>query len=309
MRQRDGRVFSIWMAASHRDSNTIIVATADHGESFSDGYWTDDSEDLHYAETQIRRRFRCPASAAATLKTEDGDLSDVAPSILAALAIGKPSWMDGHDLIGAANAGALPKPPSRCISRNQARSAAPRSERSPRTPALPSRLVFSFGTDDAFRYRSRSRRDELSRLYAGRRDAAGDGNQAALRQRARLRPAGLRSMNSGAWSRPAFNLNLAAWRGIRRRHPDPIGRALELRFYTAGSIQSALATLQIGSTGAPLTSSISSRRSFSSGIGAAEQPLHESLALDQSFSAPTTYACFNLHQFALARHRAPAPNP
>ena len=51
-------------------------------------------------------------------------------------------------------------------------------------------------------------------------------------------------MNSGAWSRPAFNLNLAAWRGIRRRHPDPIGRALELRFYTAGSIQSALAMLQ-----------------------------------------------------------------
>ena len=115
-------------------------------------------------------------------------------------------------------------------------------------------------------------------------------------------------MNSGAWSRPAFNLNLAAWRGIRRRHPDPIERALELRFFAAGSIQSALATLQ--------------NRIYRSTIDQLElKPplflvghwrsgttlLHELLALDQSFAAPTTYACFNPHQFVLARHRAPAP--
>lgn len=102
--------FLDWMAASHRDSNTVIVATADHGESFSDGYWTHDSEDLHYAETHIPLLISLPGQRRGYTETEDGDLSDVAPSILAALAIGKPSWMDGHDLIGAANAGAPPEP-------------------------------------------------------------------------------------------------------------------------------------------------------------------------------------------------------
>jgi arylsulfatase A-like enzyme len=102
--------FLDWMAASHRDSNTIIVATADHGENFSDGYWTHDSEDLHYAETHIPLLISLPGQRRSYTETEDGDLSDVAPSILAALAIGKPSWMDGHDLIGAANAGAPPEP-------------------------------------------------------------------------------------------------------------------------------------------------------------------------------------------------------
>jgi omega-hydroxy-beta-dihydromenaquinone-9 sulfotransferase len=113
-------------------------------------------------------------------------------------------------------------------------------------------------------------------------------------------------MNSGAWSRPAFNLNLSAWRGIRGRNPEPIDRRLELRFYLAGSVLSALGTLQ--------------RRLYRSVLARVDlRPplflvghwrsgttlLHELLALDESFAAPSTYACFNPHQFLLARHRAP----
>ncbi len=102
--------FLDWMAASHRDSNTILIVTADHGENFSGGYWTHDSPDLHDAETHIPLLISLPGQSRGYTETEDGDLSDVAPTILAALGIGKPSWMDGHDLIGAAQAGAPSEP-------------------------------------------------------------------------------------------------------------------------------------------------------------------------------------------------------
>jgi omega-hydroxy-beta-dihydromenaquinone-9 sulfotransferase len=116
-------------------------------------------------------------------------------------------------------------------------------------------------------------------------------------------------MNSRAWSRPAFNLNLAAWRNIRSRRREPIDRALELRFYLTGSMLSALGTLQ--------------QRLYRRTLGQLElKPplflvghwrsgttlLHELLALDESFAAPSTYACFNPHHFLLARHRAPSLN-
>jgi omega-hydroxy-beta-dihydromenaquinone-9 sulfotransferase len=114
-------------------------------------------------------------------------------------------------------------------------------------------------------------------------------------------------MSSGAWSRPVFNLNLQAWRRMRARHPDPIGRALEMRFYLAGSVLSALATLQeriyqpsLG--GIDLHAPIFIVGHWRSGTTL----LHELLALDSVFAVPTTYACFNPQHFLLSRHRAPA---
>jgi arylsulfatase A-like enzyme len=65
--------FLDWMATSHRDANTVLIVTADHGESFS-------------------------------------DLTDIAPTLLAVLGIGKPSWMDGHSLIGTAPAPSTGEP-------------------------------------------------------------------------------------------------------------------------------------------------------------------------------------------------------
>src|SRR5690348_17066227 len=114
-------------------------------------------------------------------------------------------------------------------------------------------------------------------------------------------------MNSGAWSRSTFNLNLSAWRSIRARHPERIEGALQARFYLAGGTLSALGmiqerlyrrTLHRLELGPPLFL-VGHWRSGTT-------LLHELLALDEQFAAPDTNACFNPHHFLLARHRAPS---
>lgn len=102
--------FLDWMATSHRDANTVLVVTSDHGENFSDGWWSHESPDLHYAETHIPLLISLPHQTRGYTETEDGDLTDLAPTLLAALGIGNPSWMDGHSLIGAAQAAFPPQP-------------------------------------------------------------------------------------------------------------------------------------------------------------------------------------------------------
>jgi omega-hydroxy-beta-dihydromenaquinone-9 sulfotransferase len=115
-------------------------------------------------------------------------------------------------------------------------------------------------------------------------------------------------MSSSAWSRPAFNLCLSAWRDIRRRHREPLGPALELRFYVAGSALSALARLQKRLYGRVLGQLELRPPLFLVGHWRSGTTLlHELLALDERFAAPSTYACFNPHHFLLARHHtAPA---
>jgi arylsulfatase A-like enzyme len=102
--------FLDWMATSHRDANTVLVVTSDHGENFSDGWWSHESPNLHYAETHIPLLISLPGQSRGYTETEDGDLTDIAPTLLAVLGIGKPSWMDGHPLIGAAQAASPPQP-------------------------------------------------------------------------------------------------------------------------------------------------------------------------------------------------------
>jgi arylsulfatase A-like enzyme len=99
-----------WMATSRRDANTVLVVTSDHGENFSGGWWTHESPDLRYAETHIPLLISLPGQGHSYTETENGDLSDLAPTILAVLGIGKPSWMDGHPLIGAARTALPPQP-------------------------------------------------------------------------------------------------------------------------------------------------------------------------------------------------------
>ena len=102
--------FLDWMSASHRDANTILVVTADHGENFSDGWWSHESPDLHYPETHIPLLISLPGEKRGYTETEDGDLTDIAPTLLAELGIGEPSWMDGHPLIGPTQAAAAAEP-------------------------------------------------------------------------------------------------------------------------------------------------------------------------------------------------------
>lgn len=102
--------FLDWMATSHRDTDTVLVVTADHGENFSDGWWSHTSPSLHYPETHIPLLISLPQQKRGYTETEDGDLTDVAPTILAVLGIEKPSWMDGHSLIGTTGAASLAEP-------------------------------------------------------------------------------------------------------------------------------------------------------------------------------------------------------
>jgi len=114
-------------------------------------------------------------------------------------------------------------------------------------------------------------------------------------------------MSLGPWSRPTFNLNLSAWRGIRARHPEPIDRALELRFYLAGSALSALGMLQKRLYRSILYQLDLRPPLFLVGHWRSGTTLlHELLALDECFAVPSTYACFNPHHCLLAHHRAPA---
>ncbi len=114
-------------------------------------------------------------------------------------------------------------------------------------------------------------------------------------------------MSSGAWSRPVFNLNLSAWRSIRARHPEPIDRGVELRFCLTGSLLSALGMLQQRLYRRILGQLVLRPPLFLVGHWRSGTTLlHELLALDEQFAAPSTYACFNPDQFLLAHHRAPA---
>lgn len=91
--------FIDWMAAGHRDANTIVIVSSDHGENFSGGFWSHGSSDLRYPETHIPLLVSLPGQAHGVTETENGDLSDVAPTILSLLAVKIPSWMEGHPLL------------------------------------------------------------------------------------------------------------------------------------------------------------------------------------------------------------------
>jgi arylsulfatase A-like enzyme len=102
--------FVDWMATSGRDANTILAVTSDHGESFSGGWWSHGSPVLHYAETHIPLLISLPHQNRGYTETEDADLTDIAPTLLGVLGIGKPSWMDGHALTGPTQGVSPPEP-------------------------------------------------------------------------------------------------------------------------------------------------------------------------------------------------------
>ena len=93
---------------------------------------------------------------------------------------------------------------------------------------------------------------------------------------------------------------------MRARHPEPIGRALEMRLYLAGGMLSALASLQSRIYRSALREINLCPPVFIVGHWRSGTTLlHELLALDDAFAVPTTYACFNPQQFLLSRYRSP----
>jgi arylsulfatase A-like enzyme len=102
--------FLDWLANSHQGGNTVLIVTSDHGENFSGGWWSHESPDLRYAETHIPLLISLPGQSRGYTVTDDGDLTDVAPTLLALFGIAEPSWMDGHPLLGAARTASSPEP-------------------------------------------------------------------------------------------------------------------------------------------------------------------------------------------------------
>jgi arylsulfatase A-like enzyme len=102
--------FLDWLAGNNRGANTILIVTSDHGENFSGGWWSHESPDLHYAETHIPLLISLPGQRQGHTESADGDLTDIAPTILSLLGVAIPRWMDGHPLIGAVPAASAPQP-------------------------------------------------------------------------------------------------------------------------------------------------------------------------------------------------------
>ena len=116
-------------------------------------------------------------------------------------------------------------------------------------------------------------------------------------------------MSANAWSRPVFNLNGAAWRGVQRRNREAIGRGLAMRFYLAGGALSAIGALQKRMYRRAVEQIVLRPPVFLVGHWRSGTTLlHELIALDESFAAPSTYECFNPDHFLLAPNRAPDRN-
>ncbi len=106
------------------------------------------------------------------------------------------------------------------------------------------------------------------------------------------------------WSRSVFNLNHRAWREIRKRHPGFKGRQLDARLRVCGRLFSTLHVAQQAVFGRALRDVAVSRPVFILGHWrSGTSLLHELLALDEQMVSPTTFACFNPHNFLLT------PNP
>ena len=90
------RLFITRLAEVVDMSNTIIILTADHGESFSHGYWGHRGQHLYESLIHIPLIIKLPGTS--TGKTIDMPLEhiDIAPTILELAGIQTPAWMEGR---------------------------------------------------------------------------------------------------------------------------------------------------------------------------------------------------------------------
>jgi arylsulfatase A-like enzyme len=90
--------FLNWLNESARRTHTILVVSADHGESFHQ-WWGHQSPFLLYPEVHIPLLISLPGQKDSIWHDEDGGLADVAPTVLDRLGIKPPRWMTGHALL------------------------------------------------------------------------------------------------------------------------------------------------------------------------------------------------------------------
>ncbi len=79
-------------------SNTIVILTSDHGESFSHGYQEHDGPHLYEPLVHVPLIVKMPQTVNGTAIDMPVEHTDVAPTILELAGITMPEWMEGRSL-------------------------------------------------------------------------------------------------------------------------------------------------------------------------------------------------------------------
>ena len=80
-----------------RVNNTLVILTADHGESFERGYFLH-GEDLSEQSTHVPFLIRYPGQKKGERIGGLTQSTDIAPTILNVVGVPKPDWMEGQAL-------------------------------------------------------------------------------------------------------------------------------------------------------------------------------------------------------------------
>lgn len=89
--------FMRFVEKSQWSGNLLIGLTADHGESFERGYFSH-GEDLYENSTHVPLLIRFPNQQQSRRVAGLVQSTDIAPTILKAIGVAIPPWMDGHAL-------------------------------------------------------------------------------------------------------------------------------------------------------------------------------------------------------------------
>lgn len=84
-------------------SNTIIVLTSDHGESFSHGFQAHDGPHLYESLVRVPLIIKMPGTGEGKLIDIPVEITDIAPTILELVGIPIPEWMEGRSLVPLIN--------------------------------------------------------------------------------------------------------------------------------------------------------------------------------------------------------------
>jgi arylsulfatase A-like enzyme len=96
----DLKMFFRYFEATSMASNSLLIVTADHGESFERGY-LNHGEELYENSTHVPLVIRFPGQQTGQRVAGLVQSIDIAPTILRALNISIPVWMDGQPLVPA----------------------------------------------------------------------------------------------------------------------------------------------------------------------------------------------------------------